>query len=188
MEADWAVEIGGDAARIEVDWPGFVDLRQGTDSIDRIAEAREFPALRAALRALNEAGSPVFTSKCDVWAMAGTEIDPLEFDSTADEAQVGLASYIDLVAREAALFGSFPDHEGWVRRAAVAVRGQPVRRGRADLVVRAAVASGADGFGVTLYAAGCGADASAAQAAWGEIAGAAVVATMREAWASSSIG
>ncbi|HEX3987106.1 MAG TPA: hypothetical protein VHX13_10905 [Acidobacteriaceae bacterium] len=188
MEADWAVEIGGDGARIEVDWAGFVDLRGDAGAADRIGEAREHSALGAALIALNGRESPVFTSKCDVWTMSAGEIDPLEFDCEAGEAQAGLASYIDVMARESAMFTSFAGHEAWARRAALALRNEPVRSGRVDLVVRAAMSNGEDGFGVTLYAAGCGVDSLAAEAAWGEVLRASVVATMREGRASSSIG
>ncbi len=188
MEADWAVEVGGDAARIEVDWAGFVDLRGNPGDVETIVEAREHPALRAALVGLNTAESPVLTTKCDVWTFAGEGIDPLEFDCSADDAQAGCASYIDVIAREPAWFGSFAEHEAWVRRATLVLRGTSDRQGRVDLVVRAAAAGGADGFGVTLYAAGCGVDSLAAEEAWGRVLHAAVMATMREARASSSIG
>ena len=188
MEADWAVEVGGDAARIDVEWAGFVDLRRDAGNLETIAEAKGHPALRMALMELNGAGSPVFTSKCDVWELPGQEIDPLEFDCSAGEARTGLASYVDVIAREPRWFGSFAEHEAWVRRATMALAGERVCAGRVDLVVRASVAGGSNGFGVTLYAAGCGVDSSAAERAWGEVLQAAVMATMRESRASSSIG
>jgi hypothetical protein len=188
VEADWAVEVGGDAARIEADWAGFVDLRRDGLAVDEIGEAREHPGLRAALLELNGPESAVFTSKCDVWTLAQEEIDPLEFDCRAVEARTGIACYVDVIAREADLFASFAEHEGWVRRAVSVLRGERILRGRVDLVVRGAKAGGVDSFGVTLYAAGCGVDSSASEEAWGEILRAAVVATMREARASSSIG
>jgi hypothetical protein len=187
VEADWAVEMGGEASWIETEWAGFADLRREPEAVDRVAEVRAHPALRAALLELNGPGSPVFTSKCDVWTMAEA-IDPLEFDCGPEEARAGIASYVDVVAAEPELFPWFAGHEAWVRRAAAALRGSKVRRGRVDLVVRAAMAGGVEGFGVTVYAAGCGVDPSAAERAWGEILQAAVVATMREARASSSIG
>jgi hypothetical protein len=187
VEADWAVEVGGEAARIEAEWAGFVDLRREPEALDRVAQVRAYPALRAALLELNGPSSPVFTSKCEVWTMAEA-IDPLEFDCMEEEARAGLACYVDVVAREPEWFGSFPEHEAWVRRAVNALRGETVRCGRVDLVVRGAVAGGVNGFGLTLYAAGCGVGSSAAEAAWGEILRAAVVATIREARASSSIG
>ena len=181
MEADWAVEAGGDAARIEADWAGLVDLRRDAAFVDQIAEARKHAALRAALLELNGPDSPLFTSKCDAWTLAQDEIDPLEFDCAPNETRVGLASYIDAIVLDRAIFASFEVHEAWVKRAALALREISAHRGRVDLVVRAATADGADGFGVTLYAAGCGVDSSAAETAWAEILRAAAVATMREA-------
>jgi hypothetical protein len=116
-----------------------------------------------------------------VWALAGEEIDPLEFDCAAAEAGVGMASWIDLIARDPELFASFERHEGWARRAVAGMRSLPVAQGRVDLVIRGATAGGNDGFGITLYAAGCGVDTGAAQAAWESILRAAVPVTMREA-------
>ena len=45
MEADWEVEIGGDAPVIEAQWPGLVDLRANPERICEIAEASAFPPL-----------------------------------------------------------------------------------------------------------------------------------------------
>ena len=67
MEADWEVEIGGGAAVIEAEWPGFVDLRADAGRVVEIAEAAAFPPLAGLLLALNAAESPVWTSKCDLW-------------------------------------------------------------------------------------------------------------------------
>lgn len=179
MEADWAVEVGGEAPRLEADWAGFVDLHREVARVDRVAEAQAHPALRAALVTLNEARSPVFTSKCDVWELPQAAIDPVEFDCTADDGRVGLASYVDVIGREAGFFAAFAKHEGWVRRATAALRAEPGPCGRVDLVVRSAVAGGAEGFGVTLYAAGCGVNASHAEGAWAAILNRAAAITMR---------
>ena len=181
MEADWAAEVGGDLDRIDADWPGLVDLRTNPEAVVSIAEAAESPALREALLLLNQHNSPVFTAKCDVWEMPAEEIDLVEFDAAAGDARFGMASWVDLVARDPAVFGSFKEHEAWVRRAVLRLRSLPVSQGRVDLVIRGATSGGAEGFAITLYAAGCGVDTSAARTAWGAILRAAVPITMSEA-------
>ncbi len=189
MEADWSVEIGAGLPVIDADWPGFVDLRSGPGSIDSVSEAVAEPALRDALVMLNDAASPVFTSKCDVWALGTDEIDPDEFGCESQGAcAAGWASWIDLIARDPQRFASFVTHEAWVRQTVAHLQAEALSCGRVDLVVRAATTSGREGFGITLYAAGCGVDTQAARAAWERVLRAAVTATMKQARASSSIG
>jgi hypothetical protein len=191
MEADWAAEIGPGLDWIEGDWGGFVDLRGTPAAIGEIPEAEESSVLRDVLVAVNGVSSTVFSVKCDVWELGGEEIDPLEFDCGGAEAGCGMASWIDLIARSVELFGSFEGHEAWVRRATEQLRRVAVGCGRVDLVLRSAIAGGREGFGVTLYVAGCGMNTGAARAAWEAILLAAAPITIGSATlprASSSIG
>lgn len=191
MEADWAAEVGPDLPVIEADWPGLVDLRSDPEAVERIPEAADYAALRNALLQLNAPESPVRTTKCDVWTLTAQEIDPLEFGCAPGSELVGLACYIDLVAIEPALFASFERHEAWARRAVKEMREAAAAAGRVDLVIRAARAAGGEGFAMTLYAAGCGADAAAVRASWASGLRLAVTVTMRAATsarASSSTG
>lgn len=191
MEADWAAEIGPRLDHIDTEWPGFIDLRENPEGVRKVPEAARGSALHEALTALNGPSSPLFTTKCDVWPVRAEELDPFELESSHEHARAGIGSYIDLVARNAELFASFPEHEAWTKAAALRLREMPLAHGRADLVIRAALSRDSGGFGVTLYATGCGPDTLAAEAAWAAVLRAAVAVTMEEAQrsrASSSIG
>ena len=194
MEADWAVEVGPEMPTIVVPWEGFVDLRQNTwTASEDIPESAGHSSLRQALIVLNSGESPVFTSKCDVWPLDGNELDPDEFGARSEHAQSGFASYIDVVACDSALLSSFEYHEFLVRRITEELRSLGILNGRVDLVIRPAMIDPLQGFGVTIYAAGCGTEKATAYRAWEAVLEAAVNATMRvvrssHSGASSSIG
>lgn len=178
MEADWSVEIGPDLPCIDASWPGFLDLRSSPHDIDALPEPAQHPALRVALLALNAPGSPVFTTKCDTWTLAASEIDPVEFDAAPADAGAGFASYIDVLDRDRTHFSSFAHCERCVRELASRLRTFPLRSARVDCVVRQAVFETANGYGITLYVAACGANATAAYTAWQSALAATVDATM----------
>ena len=159
MEADWEVEIGGGAPVIEAEWPGLIDLwsdpKRAGERIAEIDEATSFPALGALLLALNADGSPLWTSKCDVW--------------TPEPA--ALAIYVDMLPRAGKAFAR------WQLAAAFCgdyvaqlARYAPPKLNleySLNFVVRQAIAGEVDGFGVTAYLsarASCRADAEAALA------------------------
>ena len=181
MEADWSVEIGPGLPVIDVAWNGFIDLQSSPERTDEIEEARQHPAVREALLVLNSARSPLFTTKCDCWALSESEIDPDEFAATREMARVGFASYIDVVERDPFRFASFDLHEKRVRELASNLRKTDLLSGRVDVVVRAAVLKAQNGFGITLYAAGCGATEGSAYVAWQAVLGAAIAATIAAA-------
>jgi hypothetical protein len=142
MEADWEVEIGGGAPVIEAEGPGWIDLRTQPERVSEIAEAAGFAALGKLLTALNGAGSPWWTSKCDLWQ-----------EETGE-----LACYVDLLPVEGRVFEEWQQAENSCR--AFVARLADVSEPRASendfetavaLVVRAAVAGKAEGFGITVY-------------------------------------
>jgi hypothetical protein len=181
MEADWSVEVGPQLDVVDADWDGFVDLRVRPQAVSQIAEAARHQVLADALLALNAAESPLFTAKCDIWGLAENEIDPDEFGAAGGSTHTGMACYVDVLAREPGLYASFPRHEEWAQAVVLRLREYPIQCGRVDLVVRGAHAAGADGFAISLYAAGCGQDSAAAQSSWEAVLQAAVAATINEA-------
>ena len=194
MEADWEIDAGPDAPSIVVPWEGFVELRGNAhQAMQKIPEAADHPALGEALVQLNSAASPLLTSKCDVWELSSEEVDPYEFGSSPENSGCGFASYIDLLLVDPDKFVSFDYHELIARHLTERLRARELKDCRVDLVVRPATVDTADGFGVTLYTAGCGSDQSTAYAAWQAVLGTTIDATMNmahllSARASSSIG
>jgi hypothetical protein len=181
MEADWSVEIGPDLPVITVPWEGFVDLRHTPSLTNSLEETVATPALAQALITLNSASSPVFTSKCDLWLLGPDEIDPLEFEAGREEAQQGIACYIDIVGRSAGLFTSFVEHEAWVRAATAELRDTLLPQAHAELVVRQSYVNDLEGFAVTLYTAACGATEADAQSVFRAVLETAITITMVKA-------
>lgn len=180
MEADWAVEIGPHAPIIVVPWEGFVDLRlKPLAAVEEISEAADHPPLRDALVRLNSATSDLFTSKCDAWWLNQEEIDTYEFGAQLETPRFGYASYIDVLFVHSEKFRSFPLHEQFVRRLTEELRTLEHSNCRVDLVVRSATFNSSSGYGVTLYAAGCGKNQFLAQLSWQRVLQTTVKATMK---------
>ena len=114
MLADWTAECAAEDPVLVVPWNDpdspahFIDLRENPYDLDQIPEADQYPPLMQALRSLNAPRSPVFTAKCDVWPLAPDDLTSLhlELDLTPADNPTGLASYIDLLPRDRALFAS----------------------------------------------------------------------------------
>jgi hypothetical protein len=167
MEADWEVEIGGDAPVIDARWADFIDLRREPGRAATLVEVSDLPVLARALVRLNSAGSPVWTSKSDVWEQH--TFDPDEMDAPPGTAAASaIACYIDLLPRS--------DQEWRVHGQAVAactklcgrLRQVPVRSCRADLVVRrASIAPDLPDHGITAYLTACGSTLEEARATLG---------------------
>ena len=81
-------------------------------------------------------------------------------------------------SRDPARLASFEFHERWVRGLTGRLRKISLPNGRVDLVIRPASTDSSPGYGLTLYAAGCGADATTAYASWEAVLRAAVTATI----------
>lgn len=164
MEADWEIEIGGSAPVIDAAWPGFIDLRADSRRVREIGEAAFFPALADALLKLNGPGSPVWTSKCDLWEPP--DFDPDEMEADRAQAKRALACYVDLLSRSDGQWTS-PEVaadgcKNWCR----ALHSIALPNCRADCIVRrACITADCESLGVTAYLTACGADLPATQRA-----------------------
>ena len=163
MEADWELELGGDAPVIDAHWSGLVDLRSAPERAAELPEAMQQPGLAEALKKLNGAGSPVWTAKCDAWPVAEFDVD--ELDAPRDAAWSAVACYIDLLSSDPDAWSALADAEAWCKTACARLRAVPMRCCRVDLVVRRAVLrAGCEALGVTAYLTACGAtDETAAE-------------------------
>ena len=149
----------------------FVDLRTNPYDFDAIPEAMQYPALLQALRALNATRSPVFTAKSDVWLLSSEELDPLrlELDTDRDSSRVGLASYIDLMFREKAVFTSSAHQQQWMARLLRLASALDNPTALLECTLRPALLDlGApqEGYAITLYVKALGPDQGIAEVAW----------------------
>ena len=150
----------------------FIDLRENPYDLDHVPEAAEHPPLMQALRALNATRSPVFTAKCDAWALGADELAQLctELDLAAAEMLAGFASYIDLVWRDRTIFASFHQHEQMLRRLERLAAPLELPTVALDCVIRPAMmdlAGAREGYAVSLYVKALGVDRQSAWQQWG---------------------
>ena len=169
MEADWEIELGGDAPVIDVSWAGFVDLRRSPEKASELSEVLLLPALASPLVRLNSPHSFVYSVKCDVWPI--TEIDPLEFDAPEQLAAHGMAVYLDLVPCDPTLWTNPEKAIPWCRTVSARLKSVALCCCRIDLVVRRAIRTPDldDGIGITAYCAACGPTVEAAAAHLGSV-------------------
>ena len=182
MLAEWTAECTADAPTLVVPWSDpdsaarYVDLRAKPYDIAEIPEADLYPALRRTLRSLNANRSPFLTAKCDVWQLSAAdqpeELDALRFELDLDstESRFGIASYIDILWRDRALFASAHQQTEMLDR--LTRRAERLDHHAAALacVLRPAMFDSEEGtlegFAVTLYIRALGHDAPAAVERW----------------------
>lgn len=158
MQADWEIEIGGDAPVIDACWPGLVNLRSHPEGISEVIEVESLPGLAGALMRLNQPAGLFWTAKCDVWALE--EFDPDEMDAPHASSTHGMACYIDILPAAPAEWREVPEVLAWCKQVCRALDASPQNACRADMVIRQASVGSGDGvFGVTVYLSACGSSA-----------------------------
>jgi hypothetical protein len=176
--SEWNAACGQDDPVLVVPWSSpdgalhWVDLRDDPDALDDVTEADDYPALLAALRAMNGNRSPVFTAKCDVWPMDTEEVEAVRDELMLDDdvATAGIASYIDALWRERSIFTSRHRMEQMLYRLDRLAAELPHSLALLECTLRPAVVdldgSVAEGFAITLYVKAVGVDADEAQQRW----------------------
>ena len=172
MLSDWSVACGADDPAVVIPWTGadgsirYVDLRESPARADEIPEAEQYACIDRALRHWNQAGSPIFTAKCDVWAYAADLYDAEDLPDFA-HAQ---GCYIDLLSTDSEKFSNFSASEKMLRAWNEAAQSIDATAARCEWTLRPArLLSGeryVDGFATTLYVWGYGESPQAAAAAW----------------------
>ncbi len=181
MLAEWSAECAADDPVLVVPWSSnpadpdspahFVDLRENPYDLDHLPEAEQHPPLMQALRALNAARSPVFTAKCDAWPLDPKEFENLllNLDLTPSDYTAGFASYIDLLARDRALFTSFPQQEQLLSRLTRRAATLDHADAALECILRPALVDltgPQEGFAISLYIKAVGPDPETAWQRW----------------------
>ena len=184
MLAEWTAECSADAPTLVVPWADpdssarYVDLRAEPYDIAEIPEAEQYPALGRALRSLNAVRSPLLTAKCDVWLLTAEseteelEMLRLELDLEPEEAAAGVASYIDILWRDRALFASAHQQGEMLDRLTRRAERLDYPDAALACVMRPAMfdfEGTVEGFAVTLYIRAVGVDTAAAVERWGAV-------------------
>ena len=181
MQADYSLEIGGNAAALEVPWRSedgdlrYFDLHERPELLLEIKEAQRFGELAEFLAQVNGPTSPLATAKCDVWATSQLEPEEAIFG-----AALKLATYVDLLLPEDSRY-TLPAHEDFARALCGLLSKAPEIPSAAEFVIRrcyyhpAAMAANAasaepedsrDGYCITFYLYGYGDDEADARQRW----------------------
>lgn len=180
MDADYSVELGPEAPALELPWDdpehrfAYVDLRSEPGAIDRVPEARQFPALRRLLVEVNSPQSAWQTAKCDVWT------ESVEAAENLYGAGFSQSCYVDLVltAHWKLQRESLELHEKLARQIARSLESDETLEASAEIVVRrcyfhdegkakeAAMDASDAGYCLTLYISGFGSSAEEAATRW----------------------
>ncbi len=181
MDADWSVECAGDDPLVAVPWQNadgtltFVDLRselpRDPEVLLQIPEARQYPAIAAALGRWNHATSPLFTAKCDVWSYPAHLFDAEDLPGFA----FARGSDVDFIPLATETFQHFPAAELQLRRWKEMAASIPAPDARCEWILRRAMLAPEDakecvqyrqGYAATLYVWGYGGNEESAATAW----------------------
>jgi hypothetical protein len=136
MQADFSVELGGDAPALEIPWNSndpnvrYYDVKNHPELVQQIPEAVAYPELGSFLSRISAPGFPLASAKCDVWL--SREVAPEE-EVFGDRKFV---SYIDLVFVDEADRCSLEKHEAFAKELCRLLGHAPEIAATVELVIR----------------------------------------------------
>ncbi|HWG40136.1 MAG TPA: hypothetical protein VN658_06290 [Candidatus Acidoferrales bacterium] len=136
MQADFSVELGGDAPALEIPWRSndprvrYYDLKIHPELVLQIPEAVAYPELGLFLSRINAAGFPLATAKCDAWP--SSEVAPEE-QIFGDRKFV---SYVDLIFVNEKDRCSFEKNEAFAKELCRLLGHAPEIAATVELVIR----------------------------------------------------
>jgi hypothetical protein len=136
MQADFSVELGGEAPALEIPWSSndpcvrYYDLKKHPELVQEIPEAAAHPELGAFLSRINAAEFPLATAKCDAWS--SSEVAPEE-EIFGDRKFV---SYVDLIFVDESERCSFAKHEAFAKELCLLLSQAPEIAATVELVIR----------------------------------------------------
>lgn len=136
MQADFSVELGGEAPALEIPWRSndpnvrYYDLKKHPELVQKIPEAAAYPELGAFLARINATEFPLATAKCDAWS--SNEVSPEE-EIFGDRKFV---SYVDLVFVDEREQCSLAKHEAFAKELCRLLGQAPEIAAAVELVIR----------------------------------------------------
>jgi len=171
MQADWSVELGADDDRLEMPWASpdgstrYFDLKRQPELLLQVEEAHHNHELGEFLVGTNSEHSVLETAKCDTWLS-----NELSDEEAIYQAVWKFGSYVDLLFTDEELRFSFGDHERFADAACKLLSRAPEISAAGEFIIRRcayhAGAESKDGFYITFYLFGYGADEDEARQRW----------------------
>lgn len=167
MDAGFSVELDEDDPTLAVPWRSpegavaYIDLKEHPESIEQLAEVRNFSELGEFLRTLNGPDSPLETAKCDAWFDTLMDVDDEPY-----EVMMKCSSYVDLFLSGERKQTKFAEQEAIARTLAQELRETNDIAARVEIILRRAYFEDCTGFYWTVYVFGYGDGLDTARSSW----------------------
>jgi hypothetical protein len=172
MQADFAVELGRDDETLEIPWaspdgvPRYHNLKRDPNALAQIEEATRIGELRDFLVEVNAQASMLESAKCDAWSTS--ELNP---DEDVFEMPWKFGSYVDLLFSDQIARFSLEQHEALLKQLTSLLQRVPEIPASAEVLLRRCFyhenEAVQDGYYITFYLFGYGADEPRARTQWG---------------------